>query len=295
GKDGYRPPEACDAYYNYFPNFDAAVAFSVFFGIVLVTHIGQAFVHRTGYAWVIVMACLWEFMSYATRALGSKNQQNLGIAISTQLLVLLAPLWVNAFAYMVFARIVHFYSPTKKVWFISPSSLAFIFVTLDIVSFVVQGIGGSMAGPSSSPEAMMNGIHIYMGGIGLQEFFILLFMGLMIKFHRDQIFAERMSMVPTHKTSWKPIMYALYGCLVAITVRIIFRLIEFSGGSTESNPLPYTEGYFYGLDSVPMLIAVTVWNVFHPGRFMQGPDTKLPRSWMSRHLCCCCHRKRKDE
>ncbi|KEQ98102.1 hypothetical protein AUEXF2481DRAFT_468731 [Aureobasidium subglaciale EXF-2481] len=51
---------------------------------------------------------------------------------------------------MVFARIVHFYSSTRKVLVFSPSILALIFVTLDIVSFVIQLVGGGMAGPGAS-------------------------------------------------------------------------------------------------------------------------------------------------
>ncbi|CAN9216184.1 unnamed protein product [Alternaria alternata] len=99
------------------------------------------------------MASLWETGAYAFRALGSKDQQSSGIATVAQILVLVAPIWVNAFAYMVFARIVHFYSPTRKVWFLSPSILALNFVTLDIVSLVVQLIGGGMAGPGASADA----------------------------------------------------------------------------------------------------------------------------------------------
>jgi hypothetical protein len=45
---------------------------------------------------------------------------------------------------------------------------------------------------------------------------------------------------------------------------------------------------------VPMLIAILIWNSIHPGRYMQGPNSKLPPSWLSRKLCCCCHRKGKS-
>ena len=85
---------------------------------------------------------------------------------------------------MVSARIVHFYSPTRKVWFLSPFILALIFVTLDIASFVIQLICGGMAGPGLSPKSQRKGLDIYMGGIGMQESFIVLFLSSVIKFHR---------------------------------------------------------------------------------------------------------------
>ncbi|CAA9964987.1 RTA1 domain-containing protein [Pyrenophora teres f. maculata] len=296
GRDGYVPAEACNALWVYSPNFAAAVVFSILFGMLTIAHLCQAVVYRNGFCWVIIMASLWETGAYVFRALGSKNQQSAGIATVAQILVLVAPIWVNAFAYMVFARIVHFYSPTRKVWYLSPSTLALIFVTLDIVSFVVQLIGGGMAGPGATPESQRKGLNLYMGGIGMQEGFIVLFTGLVIKFHRDQLQAERVGRLAADKIGgWRWVTWALYGCLLAITIRIIYRLAEFSGGLGTNNPLPSNEPVLYVLESTPMWLAVFVWNIVHPGRFMNGPDAKMPRSWLSRHLCCCCGKRRCDD
>ncbi|KAF1979443.1 hypothetical protein BU23DRAFT_586133 [Bimuria novae-zelandiae CBS 107.79] len=296
GLDGYVPADACNALWVYFPNFAAAVAFSILFGILTIAHLGQAVLYRNGFCWVIIMASLWETGAYAFRALGSKNQQSSGIATVAQILVLVAPIWVNAFAYMVFARIVHFYSPTRKVWFFSPSILALIFVTLDIISFVIQLVGGGMAGLGASADSQKKGLDIYMGGIGMQEGFIILFLGLVIKFHRDQLQAERAGrLTPDKIASWKWLIWALYVCLLAITIRIIYRLAEFSAGLSASNPLPSNEPVLYVLESTPMWLAILVWNIVHPGRFIHGEGAKMPPSWLSRHLCCCCRKRRCDE
>lgn len=203
---------------------------------------------------------------------------------------------VNAFAYMVFARTVYFYSPNRKVWFFSPSSLALIFVTLDIISFVIQLVGGGMAGPGASAESQKKGLSIYMGGIGMQEGFIVLFLGLVIKFHRDQLQANRVGRLTADKVGgWKWLVWALYGCLLAITIRIIYRLAEFSAGLGTSNPLPSNEPVLYVLESTPMWLAILVWNIVHPGQFLRGEDAKMPPSWLSRHLCSCCRKRRCDQ
>jgi hypothetical protein len=200
---------------------------------------------------------------------------------------------VNAFAYMVFARIVYFYSPTRKVWFFSPTVLALIFVTLDMTAFVIQLVGGGMAGPGASADSQKKGLSIYMGGIGMQEGFIVLFSGLVIKFHRDQLQAKRDRRLTADKIAgWRSLVWALYGCLLAITIRIIYRLAEFSAGLGASNPLPSNEPVLYVLESTPMWLAILVWNIVHPGRFIHGKDAKMPPSWVSRHLCCCCGKRR---
>jgi hypothetical protein len=92
GLDGYVPADACNVLWVYFPKFSAAVAFAILFGVLTIAHVGQAVVYHKGFCWVLIMAGLWETGAYAFRALGSKNQQSLGIATVAQILVLVAPI-----------------------------------------------------------------------------------------------------------------------------------------------------------------------------------------------------------
>lgn len=92
GVDGYVPAEACNALWPYFPNFAAALAFSILFGVLTITHLAQAIQYRNGFCWVTIMAAIWETGAYAFRALGSKDQQSSGIATVAQILVLVAPI-----------------------------------------------------------------------------------------------------------------------------------------------------------------------------------------------------------
>lgn len=46
GKYGYVPPDACNSNYNYFPNYGAAIAVTVLFGLVTLAHVVQAFVYK---------------------------------------------------------------------------------------------------------------------------------------------------------------------------------------------------------------------------------------------------------
>jgi hypothetical protein len=89
---GYVPAEACNAFWQYSPNFAAAIIFSVLFGVLTFAHLAQAMVYRNGFCWVVVMAALWETGAYVFRALGAKNQQSSGIATVAQILVLVAPI-----------------------------------------------------------------------------------------------------------------------------------------------------------------------------------------------------------
>src|SRR6201994_2012073 len=162
------------------------------------------------------MGALWETTAFITGALGAHDQQNIGYATAHILFFLLAPLWINAFAYMTFARLAYFILPEKRV-VVKATSMAKYFVTFDILSFVVQAVGGLMASPGASASIIKSGINVYMIGIGLQEFFILSFLGLMITFHRRAIQLEN-SGEANRERSWRGLLYALYAVLTAITV-----------------------------------------------------------------------------
>lgn len=161
-------------------------------------------------------------------------------------------------------------------------SLGKWFVWLDVFSFIVQGAGGTMLNPGNSASAMDAGKKIYMTGVGVQEAFILLFLGLIVKFHVDALELEREGRLVGTELSrrpgmWKWVTYSLYVVLLLITMRIIFRLVEFSGGmEPEHNKLPFEEGYALGLDAVPMVLAILVLAVVHPGLVLKGEGSEFP-------------------
>ncbi|EFQ97005.1 hypothetical protein MGYG_00048 [Nannizzia gypsea CBS 118893] len=289
-KNGWVPASECNALYLYYPSFGAAIAFSVLFGVVMIAHFIQATFYKAGFVWVVLMGATWECAGFVVRSIGTRDQQSSGIATTAQLFILLSPLWVNAFDYMVLARMIHFYIPSRTIGIFKPAMLAKIFVVLDFGAFIIQLVGGGMAGPGQTPEAAMRGIHIYMGGIGIQEFFILLFLILAVQFHRQMLHLEHTGRLLESKRTWRPLLYSLYISLLFITVRIIYRLIEFSSGHTASNPIPYHEWYMYVFDAAPMLVAIGVWNVTHPGKSIRGPDAKMPSSGISKLFCCACCR-----
>ncbi len=241
------------------------------------------------------MGSLWETIAFAIHALGARDQQQIGFATVWNVLFLLAPLWINAFAYMTFARMVLYWHPGGKVAGLRATAIAKWFVLADILSFIIQGVGGIMASPSSTAEIVKVGLNIYLSGMALQQFFILLFLGLMYAFQRRCNQVRSSGYGRDGKRDWRPLLFSLYGVLACITVslgwfspqltaifltpnqvRIIFRIAEFAGGVTPSNPVPFHEEYTYALDCFPMMVALLIIAVWHPGRYLIGPDSEFP-------------------
>jgi len=294
GPNGYVPEWACNAQWNYSPSFPAAVLFTVLFGLTLGAHIYQAILYKkVRLCWVVIMGAAWEFVSFALRSAAAQNQQSAAFAFVSQLLVLLAPLWLNAFDYMVLGRMIHFFVPEQKIWGIRARKLAVWFVCADMLSFLTQLGGGSLIQNNNGSSVIMTGIHIYMGGIGLQEFFILIFTAFAFRFRTQMLRIERSGQIgqygegqflpvglenPSRKPRWNFLLYALLGTLALITTRIIYRLCEFSAGTDPNkNPLPFHEWYFYVFDATPMFFALVLMNLVHPGRILVGPESEFPK------------------
>ncbi|KAE9380241.1 hypothetical protein N431DRAFT_432526 [Stipitochalara longipes BDJ] len=279
-KNGYVPEWACNSNYNYYPSFAAALIFAILFGITTLLHIYQAFTHKKlRLCWTLIMGTGWELASFIIRTLGTKNQQNSAFATVSQILVLLAPMWINAFDYMLLGRMVYFFVPEQKIWRIKGIKIAKIFVWLDVLSFLTQLGGGVLIEPGNSESTQMLGIHLYMGGIGLQQFCILMFLSIAIKFHLIMNQRERTPQVLDGKPrNWRALHYILYASLALISTRIIFRLIEFASGlDPAKNPIPYHEAYFMCLDALPMFIAIALMNIVHPGSVLQGEGSEFPK------------------
>ena len=277
-KNGHVPIIDCRAIWIYNPSIAAAVVLSVLFGLTTAIHIIQARIYRKSFCWVIIMAGIWETTGFILRIISAKNQLLLKIYIPEELLILLSPIWINAFDYMLLGRMVYFFLPEQKVLGINAIRFARYFVAADIASFFIQAIGGSILsqGTNESTKQLNLGLHIYMAGIGIQEGFILFFATLAIMFHRRMIQLEREGILELKgQLSWRPLLYTLYASLTLITVRIIFRLVQYASGFLST--IPTHEAYFYALEALPMFLALLIMNITHPGRTLIGPDSEFPR------------------
>ncbi|CAK7264470.1 hypothetical protein SEPCBS57363_001098 [Sporothrix epigloea] len=164
------------------------------------------------------------------------------------------------------------------IWGLTASRFGPVFVVLDIVAFVIQVYGAATATAQNLPtDEVLRDLHIYMGGVGVQLFFILVCFAFGIKLW------SVMRQEAIQVRSVQPAMLLLYTqftVLSLITIRIVFRIVEYSGGLKST--IPNHEVFQYCLDTLPMFIAIFMYNVVHPGRIMRESETEMPSLWP----CC---------
>jgi hypothetical protein len=107
--------------------------FCVFFLLSWITHVFQAFRHRQFFCTVICIGVLWEAAAYGFRVLSAKHPTQKGSYDASFLLVLLAPVCVNAFDYMIASRIVRRFLSGQNILGMSGFWMGKIFVCCDIV------------------------------------------------------------------------------------------------------------------------------------------------------------------
>lgn len=144
---------------------------------------------------------------------------------------------------------------------LSPKLILWIFITCDVVATVVQILGAALIGVASSNRkdpTMAN--NILLGGLAFQAASFLLFIVLYSVF----LFRARHVVFRVVGKAWH-IAFAV--AVLLMYLRVCFRLAETSEGLY--GKLNTNEVYFGVLEFMPVVLAVWLLAVWHPGRCVQ--------------------------
>ncbi|KAF3920450.1 hypothetical protein ABW20_dc0105213 [Dactylellina cionopaga] len=178
----------------------------------------------------------------------------------------IAPACYAAGIYLCLARIVVAFG--SDISRIKPRWYTYIFITCDILSLVLQSIGGAMASTANNDQAALDaGTNITIAGLAWQVFTMTLFMALCAEF-AWRCYQRRGSFDSTQaglreSKSFKYFLFALGGATVFIYIRCVYRVAELTDGW--GGRLMVNETYFLTLEGLMVILAVLLLNVFHPG------------------------------
>ncbi|CAL1712149.1 unnamed protein product [Somion occarium] len=204
------------------------------------------------------------------------NPESKGIYIAEYLFIILSPCGFIAADYVLLGRLSRWLNCDSHL-LITPRRITLVFVLSDVVTFLVQAAGGAIS-ISNNVDTAKFGSHLALAGLALQlasfVFFTLVFTLFVFRVykHEHRIWT-RDSGKPIHQ-DWRILACALLISCVGILVRSTYRTIELSQGYLGS--LSTTEGFFYGLDTLPLFVAVVVYVPFWPGRFI-ADDGEMKR------------------
>lgn len=243
---------------SYTPSVVLAALGVALFAIATVTHSYQIFRYKTWYFIPVVVGTVMEVVGYIFRIFSSvKDPYRVTYFVIQYFFIVVAPVFFSASIYTVLTKLINAvgrqYSP------IPPRLLLILFIICDVVATIVQVAGAALIGVAESnrkdPTTPNN---ILLAGLAFQVFTFFIFILLLSTFlWRARKVTARALM---------PFTVAFSVIVALIYLRTDFRLAETAQGL--NGRLSSREVFFGCLEFAPVVIAVLLFNVFHPGKWV---------------------------
>lgn len=260
------------AFTEYEPNEAACIVFIGVFIVLFIAHVWQSIRARIWYMWPLIVATAFEAIGYILRELAIRDRYARTPYIVSQVVIVMSPAFFAANLYMLVGRAIVYVGPGYAI--LRPSLITPIFVGLDILAIATQGGGSGIIFGGSDVDRMKMGRMVLIGGLFIQLIAFGVFLLLAIYFDWKTTVALR-----KHVAFLRPLMNAFYISGTLILLRSIYRAIEFITLDLTQHPinsyLYNTEWPYYVLDALPIAVAVFVYNIFFPAKYL--PHTKHER------------------
>ncbi|KAF9876999.1 RTA1 like protein [Colletotrichum karsti] len=243
--------------YGYTPSIALAALAAALFAVLLLVHTFQVVRHRSWYFATFPVGLLFEIVGYVARSLSAKkNPYNLIYFILNYFFIVTAPVFLAAGIYTILSALIHRlgrrYSP------LPPRFVLWFFITSDAIATVAQISGAALIGVKQSRrEDPTTANNILLGGLAYQVFSIGCFVITTAVF----LFRAR-ELVKEHRLT--AFVAAFSAATLLVYLRTCFRLAETAeglGGELYSN-----EVFFGVLEFAPVVLAVILFAIWHPGR-----------------------------
>ncbi|OVF09092.1 putative sphingoid long-chain base transporter [Clavispora lusitaniae] len=279
--------------------------FTGVFGFLLVFHFGLTIFSRYWYfGTTFVIGTGLCFGGYLARSL-SVNHESEQNPFLVQIIVLtIAPAFLMAGVYYILGKMLVLHGPGYST--LRPKWFSYIFVSCDLISLIVQAVGGAMAADAvSQADDTAPGTHVMVAGIAFQvvsmSFFLLVFFEFVFKLYfrcspdirfsfgtliglffdtkrgrqlRPELDAHYIrgfeSVRQRQAFSYVPL--AVFASTVCIYIRCIYRLVELAGGWR--GYVITHEAFLMSLDALQVAFSCFIFILFHP-YVMWGPRSQL--------------------
>ncbi|SCU85431.1 LAFA_0D15610g1_1 [Lachancea sp. 'fantastica'] len=291
--------------YGMTPNLAFNTAMAAIFGVLFLAQAALGVWTRQWWFLVsFLIACALEVIGYVGRALSHNDNTDMNDYLLQFICLTIAPVFTMAGIYYQLGKLVEIYGHAFAL-IKNPMLYSYIFMGSDLISLVVQAIGGGMAGSAAADYKNSDtGDHVFVAGLAFQVASMSVF--LLLWFHLAyQIFVKtRMEHAGLSKLQWslKSISqlevdykyrpkfeflrihpqrwvftyfpWALTFSVIFVYIRCIYRVVELAEGW--GGNLITHEVYFVILDALMMSLATTILTVFYPGLAFKGRSVKIP-------------------
>lgn len=256
-----------ESIYGYAPSLGVTIFLIVIFAILTIGHTVVGFKYRT-WTFVVAMALgsMLEAIGYGGRVLLHEDAYNdPGFKLQIVLLTF-APAFYAAGVYLMLKHLVITYGAEFSR--LRPQRYTQIFISCDVLSLILQGLGGGLASAGDDGDSVLEaGNNIMIAGLAFQVFTLAVFALLCVEYffsvwrNRDNLNSNTQQFRQTKR--FRAFLVALVLAWVTIFIRCVYRVVELAGGW--GNPIMQDEIGFIVCDSLMCVIPGAVLLIFHPG------------------------------
>ncbi|KAL8898096.1 MAG: hypothetical protein Q9207_006872 [Kuettlingeria erythrocarpa] len=246
-------------------------------------HVLQLVRYKTWFFTPLALACFLETVGYIFRSLSSKNDPYHIIWFVVQyFMIVVAPVFISASIYVCINKLIAWAKSVGYLldqWWLAPKVILWGFVTVDILTTIMQIAGAALIGSSQSNQNdPTTGNNILLAGLAIQSFSFTIFLTVLTLF-RFALAKDPRGQSKVRTKDWFISALALASLLVYL--RTLFRLSETAQGLFSH--LSIHEVFFGTLEFTPVVIAVAILAVWHPGRWLPyGTDASSDASLTAR-------------
>lgn len=212
------------------------------------------------------LGCVGEAVGYVGRVMLWNNPfDHAGFQMQICCLII-SPAFLSAGIYLTLKHLVINFGESWSR--LSPARYTHIFIAGDLLSLILQGVGGGLAATADfGTEEQDAGTDVMIAGVVWQVFTLTIFGYLLIEYavrtykRRDQVPAESMALL--QKTSFRCFLFGIAIAFVTIFARCVYRIPELAFGWRSE--LMREEVDFIVLEGAMIVTAVVALTIFHPG------------------------------
>ena len=256
--------------YGYYPSLPANAFLTAWFAALFIPNVVFGIYYK---AWTYILAlgvgCAIEALGYGGRIMLHNNPFSVSGFQMQICCLILGPAFNSAAIYLTLKHIALTFGPEYSL--VKPRWYTWIFICGDLLSLVLQAIGGGMAATAGDNEDQQNlGTDIMIAGIAWQVITLLIFgfVATLYVLRRRRGLSSGHQFTPIAQATFADIKFKLFAfgivtAFIAVFLRCVYRIAEMSGGW--ANPIQRDEASYIAFEGALIAYATMVQTIFHPG------------------------------
>ncbi|KAK5452019.1 hypothetical protein LTS15_007742 [Exophiala xenobiotica] len=255
--------------YGYRPSLGLSSALIALYAICCISQVTFGWRYKTwGFMSAMLLGCVDEIIGYVGRIMMYQNPFEHTGFIMQIVLITIGPVFFSAAIYVMLYQIINYISVKHSRF--NPRLFYYIFIPCDIVSLILQAVGGAMS--STSNGSSDAGVNIALAGLVFQVATLFVFICFSVDYFVRSRNVWRSARIPR---KFKVFVVFLSLATILILVRCCYRVYELNEGYSRDSEALRDQSLFIGLEAVMVILAAYALVVAHPGPVFQTGQRHL--------------------